>query len=64
MALNYQKILELDRLVRSLTVANDEREKMKELVRAERDAYAIYSGPEFDISIEGGVWPPEEDQQI
>lgn len=65
MALTYQQKQELDRLVRSLTTAHNERERIKELVQAERDAYAIYSGPEFDVSIEGiGVWPPTEDQMI
>jgi len=64
MALTYQQKQELDRLVRSLTTAHNERERIKELVQAERDAYAIYSRPEFDVSIEGGVWPPAEDQQM
>jgi len=64
MALTYQQKQELDRLVKSLTVANDERERLKALWRAEKEAYAIYSRPEFDVSIEGGVWPPAEDQQM
>jgi len=65
MALNYQQKQELDKLVKNLTVANDERERLKALWRAEKEAYAIYSRPEFDVSIEGmGVWPPTENQMI
>jgi|TARA_R110001583_G_scaffold12276_1_gene54572 hypothetical protein len=60
MALTYQQKQELDRLVKSLIVANDEREKLKVLWRSEKDAYAIYSGPEFDIDhkVSPGIWPP------
>jgi len=64
MALTYQQKQELDRLVRSLTVANDERESLRTLWRGEKDAYAIYSDPSFDINnldSEGksiGIWPP------
>lgn len=64
MALTYQQKQELDRLVKSLIVANDEREKLKVLWKSEKDAYAIYSGPEFDIDttvvgeLVPGIWPP------
>jgi len=59
MALTYQQKQELDKLVKNLTVANDERERLKVLWRGEKDAYAIYSGPEFDIyNPTPGIWPP------
>jgi len=64
MALTYQQKQELDRLVKNFIQANDEREKLITRWKGEKEAYAIYSSPEFDIdnlNSDGesiGIWPP------
>tara|TARA_R110000765_G_scaffold144030_1_gene245843 strand:+ start:371 stop:592 length:222 start_codon:yes stop_codon:yes gene_type:complete len=65
MELTDEQKQELDILVRSLTEANTERKRLIALWNVERDAYALYSDPSFDVNnIDDkngeslGIWPP------
>tara|TARA_R110000803_G_scaffold108552_1_gene176873 strand:- start:478 stop:699 length:222 start_codon:yes stop_codon:yes gene_type:complete len=65
MELTDEQKQELDILVRSLTEANTERKRIIEIWNVERDAYALYSDPSFDVNVIDehngeplGIWPP------